>query len=495
MIAVCLLFFVDLVSAMTANSSNYSTDLFGMGLAAGDASSDNYNSSILLESDGNTRNAMSEDYTVNLGFFNNTSPYSYVSINSYSIYPRSVTAASIIRFYVSALNSQATWVVLTRPDGVVETLDIINNDYTYYIAGLVGRYNIIFYANSTIGTISSVVDYFELTAAVSAPASASAAGGGGDSGGIIKEKIIEKCSTIWDCTPWSLCLEGKQKRNCRSLGTCTEIGDKPVEEMVCTDALFDIVLKLGTLNLNSDGKLIFDIYLDEKLNRESIDVHIKYSLINEEPYDLFNQIETVAIKGSLYISKEISGLLLKDGEYILRVDILYGNLQRSFAEQKFNVFEGKIQLEKTTEVKIEEALSVYDKIVQNMAIILLIGGLILALFFARIFWLGIKKIGSMKLFKFGKKVKKTVQKEYPINSYLGLIGKQVFAETGNIVGVIKDVTIENKHISGWLIELDKGLVKRIGKSKILVEHKFVSAIGKIVILKREVADHLDKLSK
>src|SRR3989338_10261979 len=65
--------------------------------------------------------------------------------------------------------------------------------------------------------------------------------------------------------------------------------------------------------------------------------------MNKEGYEIFSQIETKATQSNLSYQKEIEEIKLVDGEYILRVDILYGNLQRAFAEQSFKVKGGELE--------------------------------------------------------------------------------------------------------------------------------------------------------
>ena len=135
LIIVCfisLLFIFQLVSAITVNSSSYSVGKFSTGLVTSNSSSSNYESLLLSESGGTTRNGQSDSYTTNVGFFDNTPYYRAVSITSYSIYPKSSVQGSIIRLMVSALNSDRVWAVLTRPDSTQETIALSNNVNLYY---------------------------------------------------------------------------------------------------------------------------------------------------------------------------------------------------------------------------------------------------------------------------------------------------------------------------------------------------------------------------
>ena len=353
---VSTLFLIHSVSAITANSSNYSVNLFGNGLATGTSSSENYNSTFLSEAKGTTRNAESSSYNVNVGFFEDTSYYRTVSITSYSISPSSAVVGSTISLYISALNEESVWAKITSPNSQQQTIILTNNEFiTYSPPSIVGTYQVIFYANSSTGAIASVVDSFELTAQTTTSSSSSSSGGGGGT-----TTIIEKCTYLWDCTPWGVCADGKQKRICANTGTCNGIESKPIEEMQCSEALFDIGLKLKDIKLTENRTLKFNIDLTEKIGVEKIDVYIKYSIINKENYDIFSQIETKAIENSLFYEKEIEEIRLVDGEYTLRVEILYGYQQRAFAEQKLKIINGKIEsIQFSPEI---EKVSIFDNV-------------------------------------------------------------------------------------------------------------------------------------
>lgn len=331
------LFCVQGVFALTANSSNYSVSMFGTGMATATPSSINYNSTILSEARGTTRNAENDLYTVNVGFFDNVGYYRTVSITSYTIYPTSAVVGSTIGLSISALNYESVWAKITSPNAQVQILNLINGGTVDYVPSpsVVGTYEVVFYANSSTGAIASVVDSFEFTAQVVVPPVEQPSGGGGGT------TIIETCAYNWDCIPWSVCSDGKQKRECKNIGTCTGNESKPIEEMQCSESLFDIILKFKEIGLTQNETLKFSVELTETKGIEKIDVHIKYSIIDSNNNEIWSQIETRAVQGNLSYEKEMSEMKLKDGNYILRVDILYGNLQRAFAEQKLTIKGGK----------------------------------------------------------------------------------------------------------------------------------------------------------
>ena len=327
-------FSINNVFAITANSSNYTTNLFGAGMATANSSSNNYNLIFLAEYKGTTRNAESGNYTGNIGFFPNTIYNRSVVITSYSISPTSATIGSTIGLFISALNYDSLWAVVTAPNSQEQTIILVNDNTVNFlpIPSIVGTYNVTFYANHSIGALATAVDSFELTAQEETETPSSGSG----SGGI--------CTYNWDCTPWSVCADGKQKRECKNIGTCTGTESKPIEEINCSEALFDITLKLKNINLTENMSLFFSYDLIEQFGVEKIDVHIKYSIIDEENNEIFSRLETRAIEGQLSIEQEIDEITFVDGKYTLRIDILYGNLQRAFSEQVFEVNQGIIIL-------------------------------------------------------------------------------------------------------------------------------------------------------
>ncbi len=262
-------------SSISANSSSYYVEMFGNGLVTGTPESASYTTTTLSDTKGTTRNGLSASYTVNIGFFNDTSPHSTVSITSYSISPASAVVGSSISLYISALNAQYVWAKIVAPNAQEQTTALVNNQFIVYSPpSIVGTYTVTFYANSSTGAITSVIDHFALTAVTTPPATTAPSTGGGGT------TVIEKCTYLWDCTPWSVCADGKQTRVCKNTGTCTGNESKPIEEMQCSMALFDISLRLKNIGLTENKTLKFGIDLMEKIGIEKIDVYIKYSIVN-----------------------------------------------------------------------------------------------------------------------------------------------------------------------------------------------------------------------
>ena len=376
---ISLFLMLNLVSAINTSSPNYSVGRFGTGLATTNASSENYQATSITEVRGTTRNAESDSFFTNVGFFSDTSYHRTVIISSYSVSPKTAYTPASIGLYISALNYKSIWANITRPDSVVERVELTNNDYVYYTASILGTYNITFYASGSDGSLSSVIDHFYIIKPTGGGGSSGGGGGssGGSSGGEEEQKppiTPDPCTYIWDCTPWSVCKDGKHTRECKNIGDCKGTGTKPIEEIKCSETFFDILLNLSDITVTEDKTIIFKVNFTEMRGVEKINVLIKYSIINEEGYEVFSQIETKAVEGKLEYEKKLSDIKLLNGEYTLKVDALYGNLQRSFAEEKFRVVSGEIIFGERPD-EVEPSLS--EKF--NYKLLFMILGLILIL--------------------------------------------------------------------------------------------------------------------
>ncbi len=468
LIFLSILSFAD---ALTGSSQSYSVSMFGNDISSGEISSGNYNSITLSENSGTTRGAVGNNLNANIGFFAN-SPYTQtVSIISYSLNPTSVVVGSTLSFSINALNANQVWVKIIPPNSQEYILNLINGQSVNHlpIPSIVGVYQAVFYAQSSSGAWASVVSSFELTSQ-SSPTSNSGvgasagSGGGGGGGGISGNTIIEKCAYNWDCSPWSVCSDGVQNRKCVNIGTCAGNENKPVEQTSCSEALFDISLNLEDISV-SKNLLKFNVDLTEKFGVDSIDVHLKYSIINSINEEIFSQIETKAVKGSLSFEKLLNDFVLSDGDYTLRVDVLYGNLQRAFAEQKFKVSQGKGIIGFAG-----EGDGIGFKLNFNLIMILL-GILILAL----IVYFVIKR---------KKHVKFRESAEY--NSVLGIVGLDVYTDSGIKMGKIYDVMILDNKIYGLMIFVDKDA--GIKYPKVLVRYNYVQNVKDVVIVHSSVTE-------
>ncbi len=465
-----LLFITQSVFALTAESENYSISRFGSGLASYNLDSESLEGKGLLTTGASTRNAENEIYTANIGFFENTIYHIAVSITSYSISSRSAVIGSTMGLSISALNAENVWAKIIAPNGQEQILTLMNNQVVTYLPSpsVVGRYNVTFYANRSSGVLASAIDYFELTEPVAVPPSG---GGGGTT------TIIEKCAYIWDCTPWSICSAGNQTRACTNIGTCKGIEGKPREEMLCSEALFDILLKFKEVQLTANETLKFNVDLTETKGIEKIDVYLKYSIIDSKNNEIFSQTETRAIMENLSYEKELSEIKLKNGEYTLRIDLIYGNLQKAFAEQRFEVLNSEITIKEgsTNSGKMIGFLKSIGYTNLLILIICILAVLIIILLRRKIsaIWYGLKE-------RFSK---------YPEDSINGLIGKKVYSEDGNYIGKIVDLMIWKGRIFSLKIKLDNH--DKLNAAGIVINYERVKNVGEIVILDEKIMHEVD----
>ncbi len=464
-----------------ASSSNYSVEMFGTAMAVSDSSSSNYETTSLTEAKGTTRNAGSDVYTSNIGFFDNTNYSRTVSINSYAIFPKTAEVGSTIKLYISAVNHESLWARIVSPNEQEQIITLMNNKNVSFVPSpsVVGIYNITFYANSTTGAVSSIVDSFELTEREEEEETPPSSGGGG--GG--KTTIIEKCNYNWECTPWSICSNGKQTRECKNIGTCIGDESKPIEEMKCSNALFDITLNVKDVEF-SNNSLNFIINLTETIGVEKLDVYIKYSIIDQEGYEIFSEIETRAIQEKSIFEKNLDDMVLPPGQYIFRVDILYGNLQRAFAEHRFQIKGAPVT-----------GHTLFDTLSSPNYLFIIIMMIIVVLYILhkkkfRPFLIKeisfIRKLFGLFLFTYGVIIEKiAIRKKYPSNSIRGLINKKVYTKDGDYIGKVKEVLLGENKVDSLKIKTTKAVQKK----GIIVKYKNIE-VGHIVIIKGDVLKHL-----
>lgn len=456
-----MILFIQISSSLTGVSNNYSVSMFGNGLSSGLVNSNNYNSIFLLEVKGTTRNAENNNIHANIGFFAE-SPYSRtVSISSYSISPRSAVVGSTIGFYISALNYESVWAKITSPNGGQETLNLINGQTITYlpIPSVVGSYEVIFYANSSTGAIASVVDSFELTQQVSSGSGSGSSGGGG------RTNIISRCNYNWDCTSWSICSENVQTRLCKNIGTCIGNESRPIEEMQCSESLFDIGIRLGLTNFVDKNNLKFNINLTEMIGVEKIDVHIKYLIIDQNGYEVFSQVETKAIEKNLFYEKTLDNLNLDDGDYVLRVDILYGNLQRAFAEQKFSI------LNQESLAEVNSGITGFAWITNDQLRNLTSSFTILVLSIGGLIFIYLKK-GQLR--------------NKSTNLLSNVLDLDVYTDKGMKFGKVYDIMIKDNKIYGLMVEVYEGMT--INYSRVIIRYEFVENIKDVVVINSGVLE-------
>ncbi len=456
-----VLFFVILTNgalALTGVSNSYSVSMFGNSISTGNANSNSYIATFLSENLGTTSNAQSNSFVGNIGFFE-TGYFTTVSITSYSISPRTAVIGSTIGLSITASNVESVWVEITSPDSQVQTLNLVNGQTLNYlpVPSIVGRYQVIFYARSSTGAIASVSDYFDLIEQSSGSSSSSTGSGGGGT--------VRSCNYNWDCTPWSLCSNGLQTRNCANIGTCIGQESRPIESMSCSQALFDITLNLEGVSLN-DGDVRFDVNLIEQFGIEELDIHLKYSIIDEENYEIFSQIETKAIKGSLSFEKIIN-FDLENGNYILRVDVLYGNLQRAFAEQSFVVSNGNIE---ESEGKGITGFTLIDYIDSRRITFSILSLLIsLTLLITYFYVLRDNKIVKVS------------------NSLNNTIGLDVYTGGGMKLGKVYDIILKDNVIYGIAVLIEKGVP--VPHDRVLIRYEYIEDINDVVLVNSNILEN------
>lgn len=503
LILIFSLIFLDLpsYSALTANSTNYYISLFGQGfIASSKVSSENYSAQIVSIATSSTRASELLDYRVNLGYFGDTSYFRTVSISSYTIYPKNTLIGSTIKLSLSALNSQTIWAKITSPNDQIQILSLINNAEVNYLPSpsVVGRYNITFYANDSSGALATATDYFELTSP--APKTENTI-----SSGSSETIVIKECSYNWDCTPWSLCSEGKQQRECKNIGTCEGIENRPIEKTECSSALFDLNIHLGNLDSNK-GIVSFNITLEEQKGAEKFDVLIKYSLIDKNSQEIFSEIETRAVEGTINYKKELENLNLSCGNYTLRTEILYGNLQRAIAEKNIQISENCVY-EPPSSTSSTKISSIILKVFFFGGVLVVLN-LIFLLFLKKrskksFYNKNLKKISKNKSFKKeGKFTKEKKTRKYrgktfslrnlfkkifrkkliiPQDSLSSLKNKEVYLENGQHIGKVEEIFLGKDRINSLKIKLNKKY-KHINKKGIILNYHLIKSVSEIIIL-------------
>lgn len=465
MIMGSLMISISLGSATSVNSSNYTGVGFGVNVQTSTIESPSYEGESVSHYNPTTRNGDSEQYTVNVGFFENTTYSRTVSIQSYSVSPDSTTIGSTITISIAATNAQSAWAKITAPNGQTQTILLTNNEAVTFLPSpaIVGTYNVILYANSSTGSVASVSDSFTLTEQT-AQNSTSNSGG--------TTVVIQSCTYNWDCSPWSICQNEVQTRSCQNIGTCTGLENKPSEILHCSEALFDVMINISKLNAAKSSLVKFGVSLIEQKGTEKIDVIIKYTIINNSGIEVFSQIETKAVEKELQYEKSLEELDLPNGKYTLRIDILYGYLQRAVAEQTFEVVDA-------------DQAAVTGKAVRGKLKIDLKNPLALAL-------------GVVMLLIAALVVNKLRHPPRgPHNRLRSTIGLKVYDTNGRRIGEVEETYISGSHskVESWQIKLDRKIARQVGKRRILIGHAQIHSIKEIMILKESVSHHLAHYSK
>lgn len=76
-----------------------------------------------------------------------------------------------------------------------------------------------------------------------------------------------------------------------------------------------------------------------------------------------------------------------------------------------------------------------------------------------------------------------------------VIGLPVYTDAGEFIGEVEELTILDNKIDSWKIGVSKSssLASQLGGAKgIIVPHKFVRAVGDIVIISKSIAPHAEE---
>jgi len=68
-----------------------------------------------------------------------------------------------------------------------------------------------------------------------------------------------------------------------------------------------------------------------------------------------------------------------------------------------------------------------------------------------------------------------------------VVGRKVYADSGDLFGVIEEINLVDNKIDGWRIVVarESGMIQALGGARgIIVPHQFIKAIGDIVIINK-----------
>lgn len=111
------------------------------------------------DGDGNESATGTRVVTINTTIVTDTAPPTM----QYTLQPSLVVNGSNVSIGINATDPSGVdtvWVVITLPDSSSDTIYLTNDQLTNYTTSPVGRYNITFFANDTLGNEASTSDYF-----------------------------------------------------------------------------------------------------------------------------------------------------------------------------------------------------------------------------------------------------------------------------------------------------------------------------------------------
>ncbi len=126
-------------------------------LTVNDTTPNNYTVRITVTSTINATATDTEDVETEI-----TAAPAAPTLSATAIYPYALQNGTNVLLYISAVNPNATWAQLEHPDLSKRNITLTNNaNTTYTNTSLLGRYNVTFYMNDSVGTIQSATDYFQ----------------------------------------------------------------------------------------------------------------------------------------------------------------------------------------------------------------------------------------------------------------------------------------------------------------------------------------------
>ena len=68
-----------------------------------------------------------------------------------------------------------------------------------------------------------------------------------------------------------------------------------------------------------------------------------------------------------------------------------------------------------------------------------------------------------------------------------VVGRRVYADSGDLFGMVEEVNLVDNKVDGWRIVVarESGMIQVLGGARgIIVPHQFIKAIGDIIIINR-----------
>jgi len=185
------------------------------------------------------------------------------------------------------------------------------------------------------------------------------------------------CKANWECDDWGDCINSYQTRSCENLKpTCSgekpdernscesrvesteeEVEEEPVEEIITEEEvieeevieeesteetseqipeeLLDVSIMLEENVISSSEDLIVRVFL-ESFGRKFVSARIIYTILDSEGNSVYGSFDERRIYTERVVTKKFDDLDLKEGDYILNVNIEYAGILEEF-DQIFEI--------------------------------------------------------------------------------------------------------------------------------------------------------------